>query len=251
MSASRTIKVPPTPDEVLDTLRRAAKENTAKIYRRHGADGEIWGVPYAEIRKLEKRIGVSAAVARELWASEVHDARALALQVCEPDALRIRELEGWLKAAASNHILRAHLGGLAGRRTDAAKLARKWIDGKGEAKRAAGWGVIAELAMAGGLDEAWAGELLGRVEAEIHGAFNRERYCMNAALIAIGGTMAAHRKAAAAAAKRIGPVEVDHGDTECKTPVAGPYMKKMWDRRAAQAKKKAAKSKKVAARKCR
>src|SRR5690606_35126803 len=46
--------------------------------------------------------------------------------------------------------------------------------------------------------------------------------------ISIGGRNAALRKAALAAAKRIGPVEVDHGDTACKTPDAAAYLDKTW-----------------------
>ena len=48
------------------------------------------------------------------------------------------------------------------------------------------------------------------------------------ALITIGGRNAALRKVATAAAKRIGKVDVDYGDTACKTPDAGPYIAKMW-----------------------
>ena len=38
-----------------------------------------------------------------------------------------------------------------------------------------------------------------------------------------------------AAARRIGKVEVDHGDTGCKTPDAVDYIRKMAERRAAKA----------------
>lgn len=234
MSARRVPKVPPTPAEVLDALRAAGREATARIYRRHGADGEVWGVPYATLNALEKRIGRSLPLARALWASGVHDARALALKVCEPDALPRRELRAWL-AAGTNHILMGHLGGLAARRRDGPDLARGWMDGRGEWVRAAGWAALAELAQAGRVEEAWGRELLARIEAEIHAAFNRERHCMNGALIALGGSLPGLREEAAAAAARIGRVEVDHGETGCKTPAAGPYMAKMWARKAAKA----------------
>ena len=59
-----------------------------------------------------------------------------------------------------------------------------------------------------------------------------ERDAMNMAVILIGGRNDVLRKAALAAAKRIGKVEVDHGDTSCKTPDAGPYIEKMWERSA-------------------
>jgi hypothetical protein len=77
---------------------------------------------------------------------------------------------------------------------------------------------------------------LETIEAGIHGAKNRVRHAMNSALISIGGRSAALEKKAVAAAKRIGRVEVDHGDTGCKTPDAIPYIQKM--RARAKARKK-------------
>jgi hypothetical protein len=58
---------------------------------------------------------------------------------------------------------------------------------------------------------------------------------MNMALIAIGLRSPALRKAATEAARRIGPVEVDHGDTGCKTPDAIAYIAKSWERKKARA----------------
>ena len=51
---------------------------------------------------------------------------------------------------------------------------------------------------------------------------------MNLAVIAIGCRSPGLRKAALAAAKRIGKVEVDHGDTACKTPDAAEYIQRSW-----------------------
>jgi hypothetical protein len=49
---------------------------------------------------------------------------------------------------------------------------------------------------------------------------------MNGALIAIGVRNDQLEKLAITAAKRIGTVEVDHGDTDCKTPDAVAYIAK-------------------------
>ena len=58
---------------------------------------------------------------------------------------------------------------------------------------------------------------------------------MNGALISIGGSNPALQKKALAAAGRIGKVQVDHGDTGCKTPDAASYILKMAERRSAKA----------------
>lgn len=57
---------------------------------------------------------------------------------------------------------------------------------------------------------------------------------MNGALIAIGCRNEVIRAAALAAAERIGPVDVDHGDTACDTPDARASIEKAWASAAAK-----------------
>ena len=71
-------------------------------------------------------------------------------------------------------------------------------------------------------------ERLIEIERTVHTAPNAEREGMNAALITIGCRSPALRVAAIAAANRIGKVDVDHGDTDCKTPDAALYIEKAW-----------------------
>jgi 3-methyladenine DNA glycosylase AlkD len=110
-----------------------------------------------------------------------------------------------------------------------AAKAREWFTSSDATLRASAWMLAGHLAS---LDEktpdSWFVERLATIEKSIHSASNSEREAMNLALIAIGGRNAALRKAATAAAKRIGKVDVDYGDTECKTPDAGPYIEKLW-----------------------
>ena len=74
-------------------------------------------------------------------------------------------------------------------------------------------------------------DILSRIESEIHNSPNRARQAMNNALIAIGVFQPELSEDAVAAATRIGRVEVDHGDTSCKTPDAVSYIYKALKRR--------------------
>jgi hypothetical protein len=78
------------------------------------------------------------------------------------------------------------------------------------------------------MPDSWFVERLAQIEKTIHGAPNEHRYMMNSAVISIGCRNAALRKAALAAAKRIGTVEVDYGDTDCHTPDATESIEKAW-----------------------
>ena len=73
-----------------------------------------------------------------------------------------------------------------------------------------------------------ADQRLERIEAGIHRSPNRTRYAMNCALISIGKRTQKLRRAATAVARRIGPVEVDHGETSCKTPDAAAAIARKW-----------------------
>ena len=72
-------------------------------------------------------------------------------------------------------------------------------------------------------------------EREIHTRKNRVRYSTNNALIAIGARSSRLEKKALAIAKKIGRVEVDHGETGCKTPDAASYIPKARARQAKRA----------------
>ena len=119
-----------------------------------------------------------------------------------------------------------------------------------------GWNLVAGTAQVAGADadaelEERLGALIDDIEAGIHKAPNRTRYAMNSALIGIGGYFPALTKKAIAAGRRIGKVDVDHGETGCKTPDAVPYIEKMVARRANKkaGKKASKKAGKKAARK--
>ena len=73
---------------------------------------------------------------------------------------------------------------------------------------------------------------LGKLHKQI-----RTDHAMNRALIAIGVSNARLEKPALAAAKRIGKVEVDHGETGCQTPDAAAYIRKTAEYRRNRAKK--------------
>lgn len=213
-------------ETALATLREKGKPSTAKIYMRHGVKDPCLGVSYADLGKLVKAIKQDHALACGLWASGIHDARVLATKIADPEALSEGEIDAWMRSTP-DHAIEGAVAGLAARRGDALALALGWIRDDGELTSAGGWNVIAAIAMTGGVPEKEARRLVAHVEKHIHASKNRTRYAMNNALIAIGGSMAPLRERALEAAKKIGEVVVDHGETGCKTPDAASYIAKM------------------------
>jgi hypothetical protein len=54
---------------------------------------------------------------------------------------------------------------------------------------------------------------------------------MHLSIIAIGIRSEALAKKAITTARTVGPIEIDHGETDCKTPEAEAYIKKAWARK--------------------
>ena len=72
-----------------------------------------------------------------------------------------------------------------------------------------------------------------KIEKTVHTGKNFTKNAMMMALIGIGVRNSKLEKLAIAAAKRIGKVEVDHGETNCETPNALEYIEKIkaWKKR--------------------
>ena len=234
--------------DVMKTLEKAGVESWRKIMPNHGIREPYYGVRYADLYKIQKKLQPDTKLAKALFQTGNHDARILATLIVDPSELTARDLDAWIKDA-DNYVLNEAIAGVAARSPHAQKKAEAWRRVKGEWKSAAGWEVVAHMSRPGGEgDDAYLEARLDDIEAGIHDAPNRTRHSMNQALISIGGYRPALEKRALAAAKAIGKVEVDHGKTSCKTPDATGYIKKV----VAHAKKKASKkkaSRKKAARK--
>ncbi|MEA2599279.1 MAG: hypothetical protein QOF89_271 [Acidobacteriota bacterium] len=220
--------------QTLATLKSLGKEQTRKTYRRHGAGEDVYGVNTPDLKSLQKKIKVDQALAGELWRSGNHEARILATMIADPQKLDGATLDAWA-AGLDNYPETGYLAGLVARSPAAREVMARWIDSDGEWIASAGWAVLSHLVASGEISDAEAEAFLERIERDLHGSKNRVRHQMNGALIAIGGYRPALQAKALAAGGRIGKVEVDHGDTDCKTPDAAGYIKKMAGKRAAKA----------------
>lgn len=225
---------------VLQELESLGSEQTRKTYRRHGVMGDQYGVQYADMDRLSKRIKTDHELAQELWNTGVHDARILATRIADPNRLDADLLHRWA-AGLNNYVLCDALAGLAAKTPQAQEVMEEWMRSDEEWIGRTGWLMLANRVMdeKSPLTEEVLEQQLRTIEREIHGRKNRVRDAMNTALIAIGIRTPSLNEKALAAAQRIGKVEVDHGDTACKTPAAVPYIHKAWEHKQAKQAKKA------------
>ncbi len=149
--------------------------------------------------------------------------------MCRTRNSLILGLDAWARDI-DNSILAGELGALASAAPTGLARFKKWASGRGEWVATAGWNTFTEKVLQDHEDISVAllDACLDRIEKQIHNQPNRVRYAMNNALIAIGTYNATYHDRAIAVAKRIGPVEVDHGETNCKTPDAVTYIPKSY-----------------------
>jgi 3-methyladenine DNA glycosylase AlkD len=222
--------MPATDADLLRELESLGTEQNRKIFRRHGANEPLFGVSFANLGKLRNRIKIDHNLTKRLWASGNYDARIFAMLIADPDALTASEAEAWAKDLDCYPVT-DQLAALVARSPLARKLAAKWTKARGEWVASAGWGVVAHASRRDDIpDDDFAG-YLNVIRTGIHGRPNRVRHTMNGALIAIGCRNAAFKALALDAAAVIGKVEVDHGETDCKTPDAAAYIEKVYSRK--------------------
>ena len=213
-------------NEVLRKLELYGKEQNRNVYYRHGVGDNQFGVSFANLRKIAKEIGRDADLAEMLWRSGNHDARLLACMIVEEKTITRKKLDHWAQDL-DNHIIADTFSDMVSRTPFARIMAEAWIVRDGEWVSAAGWNLVSYLAMKDELlpDDYFMG-LLDMITATIHQKPNRTRYSMNNAIIAIGIRNPHLRGKAEEAAWKIGKVQVDHGETACRTPDAITYIEK-------------------------
>jgi hypothetical protein len=231
-AARKPAKTPPkrmTVAETMRTLEKAGSAQARKTYARHGAAEPMFGVSFATLKALMKRIDVDHELALALWDTGNFDARNLAVKIVDPAQMTSADLDRWARETSASRMCGGFVGMLAAEGPHGAKKAVQWLASNDGRERSAGWSLLGQLAQRDETTpDAFFEKRLAVIERTIHAAPNSEREGMNMAVILIGCRNRGLRKAALAAAKRIGKVEVDYGDTACKTPDAADYIEKTW-----------------------
>ena len=216
--------------QTMAALEKLGNEQTRKTWLAHGATGELFGVRIGDMKGLLKKIRGRQELALELYGTGNLDAMYLAGLAADGARMSKRELETWVRDARWGMLAEYTVPWVACESALARELALKWLDSKKERVASAGWNTYSGIVSTRADDELDLDEvesLLARVERDIGAVPNRVRYCMNGFVIAVGSAVKPLLARARSAAKKIGKVEVDMGDTECRLPDALAMLKKI------------------------
>ena len=166
--------------EILATLKKAGKPQTAAIYKHHGAGDNVFGTLTSEISKLHKKIKVDHALAQELWKTGNAEARVLSLLVTDPQKLTRADADRLLKEGPVRFV-GCYLSGLLGKSPIADETMRAWMKAPEEHKCEMGYGILSLRLKddPGAISDADAEKILAMIEKEIHRSPNWARYAMN------------------------------------------------------------------------
>jgi 3-methyladenine DNA glycosylase AlkD len=139
------------PEEILARLEAVGTAQNRKIYARHGVKEPFYGVSFANLDKIAKEIRKDKtidrnALAQELWASGVHDARLLATKIAEPRTMEPSIYDAWVQNL-DNYVITDGFSNLVGSSPYALEKMQAWIQDPGEWISTAGWNLLGQLAM--------------------------------------------------------------------------------------------------------
>lgn len=218
-----------TLDETMQALAAKASASTKKTLMRHGAPEPIFGVRIGDMKPIQRQIKGDQELAMQLYATGNSDAMYLAGLVADGSKMKRAQIERWVKQATWHMISGCTVPWVASEHPDAIEIALKWIDSPKEGIAVAGWATFSSVVCVrpdaqlpiGQLDT-----LINRTVKTIHTSPNRVRYAMNNFVICCGTYVAPLAGNAIAAARKIGRVEVDMGQTDCQVPDAESYILK-------------------------
>ena len=130
--------------DVMMQLEAGGSAQARKTYARHGLDVEMFGVSYATLKAMDKKIAYDTDLARKLWASGNHDARVFACWIVEEESITTKLLDSWAKDV-DYRGLGYEFASLTAYSKHAARQSKKWRKMKGDVRCGMGWIIVVEV----------------------------------------------------------------------------------------------------------
>ncbi|MEM9479943.1 MAG: DNA alkylation repair protein [Verrucomicrobiota bacterium] len=216
--------------QIMKELKSLGNEQTRKIYRRHGAPESLFGVKIGDMKPIVKRIKRDHELALELFATGNPDAQYFAGLIADDPKMTKADLNRWARTASWPMVTTCTVPWVAAESGRGFELGLKWIEAKSEKVRMSGWATLSAYVSVTPdeeIDFPAFKKLITRVANTIHKSPNDEKDCMNSFLIAAGCFCVPLKEPALKAAKKVGKVDVDVGETNCKVQDATGYIRKV------------------------
>ncbi len=219
--------------KVIDTLESVGTDQNIKIYRRHGAKRALYGVSFANFKKIKKQItsengkkGFNQSIAEQLWLTDNTDAQILACMIAEPSKITKEVIWNWSKSIDSNMISNPFADLIYGTPYKE-EFIKEWLGNTNDFLGRVPFNLISLSAKNSKETDDYFVPYITYAEKNLQHAKNWTKESMNNCLIAIGGRNDHLKERVFKAADLIGLVEIDHGETSCKTFDIKDYVNKI------------------------
>jgi 3-methyladenine DNA glycosylase AlkD len=137
-----------TAKEIIAFLKKQGNKENLEGMARFGINtGSALGVGMTPLRDLAKQIKKNSALAKELWASGIHEARILAGLIEDPKEVTEEQMEDWVKQFNSWDICDQCCMNLFRKTKYAHKKAHEWTARDEEYIKRAGFALMATLSV--------------------------------------------------------------------------------------------------------
>ena len=137
-----------TSEHIIANLQQHANPQNVEGMARFGIrPAQVLGISIPTLRKMAKEIGRNHALALELWASGIHEARILASMIDEFRLVTPQQMDAWVNDFDSWDVCDQVCGNLFDKTPYAYQKAVEWCQQEKEFVRRAGFVMMAELAV--------------------------------------------------------------------------------------------------------
>src|SRR5258708_245878 len=135
-------------EEILHELKKLSspEAKAAQAYFKVGSE-KSFGLRAPQMRKLAKQVGKNHQLALQLWKTEIHEARHVAIFIADPKQVTEKLMEQWVKDFSSWDTVDNCCGSLFDKHPLAFQKAIEWTKRKNEYEKRAGFSMMAELAV--------------------------------------------------------------------------------------------------------
>jgi len=174
--------------KVLDQLRSLENEKNRQGMKRFGINTEqALGISMKSLRQIARQYRKDHQLALELWKSQVHEARLLAVLIDDPKQLTEPQMEDWVKDIRSWDLCDQACSNLFDKWPGAYPKAREWSIREEEFVKRAGFVLMAVLSVHDKkAPDEYFSQFFSDIEREATDSRNFVRKAVNWALRAIG-----------------------------------------------------------------
>jgi len=135
-------------NDILNKLKALSNPKAVEGMARYGINPEnTYGISIPNLRKIARETGKNHALAQELWASGIHEARILASMIDDPKIATEEQLESWVKDFDSWDVCDQCCINLFQKTGLAYRKADEWSERDEEFVKRAGFVLMARLAV--------------------------------------------------------------------------------------------------------